>query len=508
MTGIVKYYAHENGGRVMVLFLLFLMAIYSFISSGFSTFALICISPLMIFSLYIAFKFPYLVFWFLIVLNYFLHFLSKNEWLLPSGIPMSLYNELLEIALIAIALIDIRKDYPWSRFLNLMSFATLLWSLLCFLELFNDTCNLGINVSAWFAGFRLMAFQLLYFVIVFTLYINKPHILLIYLRLWAGLSLFSVFWTYKQVYIGLTPMESAWLNGPGSTTHIVNGIIRYWSTFHDAANYGCNAAATSVAFLLLGLTSNIKKDRILFLITGFAVLWGMFQSGTRTAIACFFAGLMVYTLLSKSIKLAIPIIVFGLSAFFLIAFTNVGQGNNQIRRMRSAFNKSDASANARSINQTTMSKYLKEAPWGIGISVRSGDVPARNKYIILSNIAPDSEYIFIWIHTGRIGVTIFAISMFLMLAGACWIVLFRLKNKSLIGIGASFCCAFVAIQLGGYMNQVLYQYPNGLIFFGGLAIVYVLPYIEKDWDVYDQSRIERQEERKRLKLEKKLASRV
>jgi O-antigen ligase len=155
-----------------------------------------------------------------------------------------------------------------------------------------------------------------------------------------------------------------------------------------------------------------------------------------------------------------------------------------------------------------MAKYLKEAPWGIGIAIRSGDVPARNKYVILSNIAPDSEYVYMWIHTGIIGVTIFAISMCIMFVGACRIVLFRLKNKSLIGIGAGLCCAFAAIQLGAYLNQVLYQFPNGLIFFGGLAIVYVLPYLEKDWEIYEQERMAKREEKKRLKLEKKLASRV
>ena len=89
-----------------------------------------------------------------------------------------------------------------------------------------------------------------------------------------------------------------------------------------------------------------------------------------------------------------------------------------------------------------------------------------------------------------------------------WIVLFRIKNKSLVGIGAGLCCAFAAIQLGAYLNQVLFQYPNGLTFFGGLAIVYILPYIEKDWELYEQDRLTKQEEKKRLKLEKKLASRV
>ena len=126
----------------------------------------------------------------------------------------------------------------------------------------------------------------------------------------------------------------------------------------------------------------------------------------------------------------------------------------------------------------------------------------------MSTIAPDSEYVFIWIHTGIIGITIFLITTAMILIGACWIVFFKLKSQSLRGIGAGFCCAFVAIQLGGYANQILYMYPNGLTFFGGMAIVYLLPYIEPEWIQYEEKRLAKQEERKRLKLEKKLASRV
>ena len=506
MTGAIRSYTHEHGGRVLILFLLFLLAIYNFITAGFNSFAIVCSLPIIVVFAYIAFKWSYIVLWTLIIVNYNIQFFSFNQWL-PGGIPLSLYNEFLEITLIAIALIDIRKDHHWGRTMNLMLFAASIWILLCVLEVFNDTCSLGIDVAAWFTGFRLIAFQLFYFVVIFSIYINSPEVLTKYLKLWACLTLFSVYWTYKQKYIGMNPYENARIHAYG-TTHFVNGIIRYWSTFSDAANYGCNAAATSVAFILIGLTSKFTKERIFYIIVGLLALWGMFQSGTRVALVCFFAGLMVYVVLSKSVKFAVPIIILGLISFILLAFTNIGQGNNQIRRMRSAFNKNDASANVRTINQATMAKYLKEAPWGIGIGIRNGDVPARNKYVVLSNIAPDSEYVYIWIHTGRIGLTVFLLSMFIMLAGACWIVLFRIKNKSLAGIGAAFCCAFAAMQLGAYGNQVLYQYPNGLIFFGGLAIVYVLPYLEKDWEIYEQARLAKEEEKKRLKLEKKLASRV
>ena len=176
--------------------------------------------------------------------------------------------------------------------------------------------------------------------------------------------------------------------------------------------------------------------------------------------------------------------------------------------MRSAFNKDDASMNVRDMNKEVMKKHIQDAPWGIGLGMGMDNVPANNKYRRLATIPPDSEYVFIWLRTGPIGITVFIITMLIMFGGACYVVMFKLKNKALIGIGGGFCCAFVAIQLGGYANQVLMQFPNCLIFYGGLAIVYILPYIEPAWIEYENKQLAEQAEKKRLKIEKKLASRV
>ena len=126
----------------------------------------------------------------------------------------------------------------------------------------------------------------------------------------------------------------------------------------------------------------------------------------------------------------------------------------------------------------------------------------------MATIPPDSEYVFIWIRTGIVGIFFFLFTTMIMFCGASWIVMFRLRSPSLSGIGAGFCCAFVSIQLGGYANQVLMQFPNCLIFYGGLSIVYILPFIENDWIEYEKEQLAIQEEKKRLKLEKKRASRV
>ena len=498
-------YSRENGGRVLLLFLLFLLAIYEFVTAGISTFAIVCALPLVILYIYVAFTWRMFTFWTLIIVNYFL---QMKDIRIP--VPMSLVDEVLELILLAVAVIDVKHDAHFERSGNLMLLGLMVWFGFCLIEVFNDSCALGINVATWFTGMRLMALQLLWIFLVFTIYIASPKSLMTYLKLWALLSLFSAFWVWKQINLGFTTAESIWMETRGRETHIINAgtMIRYFSTFSDAANYGCNVAASATAFIIIGITSKLKKDRFFFLIIAAIVIWGMFQSGTRTAIITLAAGLLTFIFLSKSVKIAVPFtILFALFAFLLV-FTEIGQGNQQIRRMRSAFNKEDASANVRDINQAAIKKYIKDAPWGIGMGMSPENIPANNKFRKLSSIPPDSEYVFIWVHTGPIGITVFLISMAIMFIGACRIVLFKLKNKTLIGIGGGLCGAFVSIQLGAYANQVLYQYPNGLTFFGGLTIVYVLPYLESEWNEYEEKRIAKQEEKKRLKLEKKLASRV
>ena len=509
MTNSFTTYSRENGGRVFMLFLLFCLAIYQLVSIGFNAFAIVCLVPLLILFAFVAFKWQMSVFWLLIFINYFVQFFAKLRFL-PSGIPLSIYNELFELTLIAIAIIDIRKYPHFERMGNLMFVTILAWCTFCTLEVLNNTCGLGVDVGGWYTGARMMAFQLLYAVIIYSLYITNPERLIKYLKIWAILSLFSAFWTWKQQHFGFTTAESIWLNTKGSTTHIIYGgtLIRYWSTFNDAACYGIHAAGAAIVFFVTGITTRIKTTRYFFLITAILVTWQMFASGTRTATFCLIAGFATFLVLSKSFRIMIPSAIIGGFFLFILVFTNIGQGNQQIRRMRSGFNKDDASANVRTINQTTIKKYIADAPWGLGLGVSYDNVPANNKYKKLSTIPPDSEYVYIWVHTGPIGITVFLILTAIMFLGACWIVLTKIKSKSLIGVGAGLCSAFVSIQLGGYANQVLMQFPNCLMFYGGLAIVYILPYIEQEWVELENKQFAEQEERKRLKLEKKLASRV
>ena len=501
----ISEYTHENGGRVLLLFLLFLLSLYSFKNSGISGMAMVLAVPVSILAVYLAFSYRMFTFWLLFIINYFVMFLSK-EGKLP--VPASLPNEMIELMLIAIAIIDLRET-KFQNIANLMTIAILGWCAFCIIEVFNDTCGLGMNVNAWFTGIRLMAFQLLYAVIVFALYMNTPQRIYQLFKVWAFCSLFAIFWCWKQKNIGWDAAEMNWLFAQGhARQHLVNGIVRYFGTFTDAANFGIHMACASVSFFIIAITNKVRKHKLFFGIVGLLTTWAMFQSGTRTAIFCMMAGFMVFLALSKSVKIIVPVsIVFGLFIGMLM-FTDIGQGNNQIRRMRSAFNPEDASANVRDINKAAIAKYMKDAPWGIGIGIFEHNIPAWNKFKIVSQIPPDSEYVFIWVRTGWIGVTWFAICNLMILMAGCSTVFFKIKNRSLMGIGAAWCASFTALHLGGYANQILMQFPNIVIFYGGMATVFLLPKIEKDFEDLEAKELEKEAEKKRLKLEKKLAKRV
>lgn len=493
-----------GGGRVGLLLLLFALALYMFYIAGFPAFAVVCMTPLLILGLMITFRYRMFIFWVLMFINFFVQW--KN--FPATGIPISLYNEALQLLLIALAIIKIEEE-RFRHLFNPMFVALGVWCTFCTLELLNDTCGIGMNFSLWYTGARLMAFQLMYTFVVYTLYISTPKILMRYLFLWAGLSLFAALWIWKQKYIGLTAAENAFLQGAGRTTHIIAGgtVIRLFSVFSDAANYGVYIASAAVAFLAIGLTSKIMRYKIVFMVIGLLCMLAMGPSGTRTATVCFIAGVGAYVFLSKSFKLAIPVsIVLGLM-YFVLAFTKIGNGNAEIRRMRSAFNKDDASMQVRYSNQAVMKKYLDEAPWGVGLG-NNDDMSPNNKFYRISHMPCDSDYVYIWIHTGYVGITVFVFVNFIILFGACYIIFFRLKSKSLQGVASGVTCAFISYQLGAYANQVLTQFPNCMLFYGAMSIVYVLPSIEPEWNEYEAKLLEKQNEKKRLKEEKRLASRV
>lgn len=495
-------YSRRNGGRAILLFLLFSIAILNFLSSGYSAFVAVMCIPAIALVGYFLFSRKMAMFYTLFIVNTIIMFIERHFHL---PVPVSLINELFELMLIGMVLVD-HWRFHLSRLINVMFLCAIVWVMFCCIEIFNDQCGLGIDVYRWYTGARLMSMQILYAFVVTTLFIDTPKKIMTLLFIWAVFIVFAAIWLWKQKNIGLTEAESRFLWS--SPAHIMGGKIRYFSCFTDAANFGIHTAVASAAFLIIAATMKVTRIRIFFAIVGCIGIWAFFGSGTRTAMFCFIATIMVFIVLCKNKKLILSVSAVFLVFLYILIFTNIGDSNQNIRRMRTAFDKEDASLGVREQNKATLRKYMVDAPWGVGIGLENGDVPPFNKFKLITQVPPDSEYVYIWVRTGVVGLTVFCIINAVMFLGACWIVFFRLKNPSIRGVGIAYTAAFIGMHLGGYANQILLQFPNVLIYYGGLATVYLLPHIENEWNEWEAKLIAEQEERRRLKLEKKRASRV
>ena len=495
-------YSRGNGGRAILLFLLFSIAILNFLSSEYSAFVAVMCIPAIALVGYFLFSRKMAMFYTLFIVNTIIMFIERHFHL---PVPVSLINELFELMLIGMVLVD-HWRFHLSRLINVMFLCAIVWVMFCCIEIFNDQCGLGIDVYRWYTGARLMSMQILYAFVVTTLFIDTPKKIMTLLFIWAVFIVFAAIWLWKQKNIGLTEAESRFLWS--SPAHIMGGKIRYFSCFTDAANFGIHTAVASAAFLIIAATMKVTRIRIFFAIVGCIGIWAFFGSGTRTAMFCFIATIMVFIVLCKNKKLILSVSAVFLVFLYILIFTNIGDSNQNIRRMRTAFDKEDASLGVREQNKATLRKYMVDAPWGVGIGLENGDVPPFNKFKLITQVPPDSEYVYIWVRTGVVGLTVFCIINAVMFLGACWIVFFRLKNPSIRGVGIAYTAAFIGMHLGGYANQILLQFPNVLIYYGGLATVYLLPHIENEWNEWEAKLIAEQEERRRLKLEKKRASRV
>lgn len=503
MTKTFATSGNHIGGRVIVLFLLFLFSMYLLYTSGITFLAAICMIPIAACFIFLALKHQNALFWYIYAINYFVMGLQRYGYI---TIQVTIVTVLPQLLLIIAIIIHPRKSN--NSLGTLMLFAIILWTFYLIIQVFNQTCGLPVSIGDWLTNLNFFSFYFILSYIIFSKIVNTPENIMRILRVWACFSIVATYWAWRQKTFGWDQAEWRWLVSGAMRTHMIGGSIRYFSFFSDAANFGCNMGASAAVFYIIALTSKLKKDKILFTITGIACTYSFFASGTRSGLVCFMVGIFLYIFLAKSAKLTATVLILGGAFVFVMAFTEIGQGNMQIRRMRSAFNTNDASLNVRDLNKQALKKYLQDAPFGMGINIDEGRIPKFNKFKIVQETSNDSTYVFFWQRTGIVGVYVFATMNILILIGGCFISFFKLNNKACKGIAAALCCGFLGIQAGGYANHILMQYPNLILFYGGMAIVYLLPAIESEYIAYEEKKVAELEEKKRLKEEKKKKSRV
>lgn len=362
----------------------------------------------------------------------------------------------------------------WKPVKNGMLYIYLVWGIFCLIELVNMN-----NVQeAWNIAITHYWLYPIACAILVPLSVRNIKGIYILLFIWSVFILIAAAKGYWQKTHGFNYRELYFLYVLGGyRTHLIWSGIRYFSCFSDAGNFGVHMAMAITTF---GVSSFFAKNiwiKLYFIAVTLAAIYGMGISGTRSAIVLPIGGILLYILLSHNLKaVGIGLTVLAILVVFF-RFTTIGESNEYIRKMRSAFRPSeDASFLLRVENRAKMKELIFERPLGYGLGLSKGE---RFYPKELMPYPPDSWLVSVWIETGTFGLILYLCLHALLFAWCSWILMFRIRNKHLRGLLTAWLCMNAGFFVAAYSNDVM-QYPNSLVIYTGFALCFAGYYIEKN----------------------------
>lgn len=414
---------------------------------------------------------PKMIVWVIIFYIFTYGIISREVGGIPYG---TLQEGLLLIGWLTI--IFTAHKYEWFRLNNSVVYLLGAWLFISIVEVINPA---GASVQGWLQEIRAAALYPFLFVPLVFLLMKTMKDLNVFLCLILGLSLFASLNGIKQLYVGLSPGEQRFLDEGAYMTHLLYGKLRVFSFYSDAGQFGASQAHLCMVCLVLALGPFKTWKRIVLLIGGMIMGYGMLISGTRGALFALLIGMVVAIFLSKQFK----VIIFGglvaFSLIFFLKYTNIANGNYQIRRLRSAVDPKEASMNLRFMNQEKIAAYLKTRPFGGGLGVIGvwGGIYNQDKY--LASIQPDSYWVKVWAMYGIVGFIIwFGIMMYIL--GRCCGIVWNIKDKGLKVKAMALTSGYAGILFCSYANEVINTAPSSYIVYGSWVFVLLCPKLDAE----------------------------
>jgi O-antigen ligase len=449
-----------------VLLVLLITSVLAFLSAkmGMSSFAISAGLPLFLVFGYFLFTWPVIGLYTAIALSFVLIGAGRYVKDVPVGLGL---DAVLILTFIALFINKFNEKVDWSPVNKDITYLSLIWFGYSLFQLVNPESQ---SVAAWFSG-RGVALYMFLMVPLTLLLINTNRKLDMLLYVWGALSILASLKGIMQLQIGLDAAEQGWLDDGNAKTHVLFGKLRVFSFMSDAGQFGGNQAYSAVVSFIFSLAQTDRKKKWFFLVVSLLAFYGMLISGTRGAISVPLAGFMLFFILRKNIRvLSIGVAILAV-VFIFFKFTMIGQGNDQIRRMRTAFDPNDASLQVRLDNQRLLKRYLASRHFGGGIG--HGGVKAQ-KYLpnaFLSQIATDSWYVLVWVEMGIIGLLMHLFILFYTLIRGTWLVMFRLKDPKLKLKISALIAGLAGVMVASYGNAVLGAMPTGMLIYTSMAII-------------------------------------
>ena len=420
--------------------------------------------PFLLFFLYLLFTYPKFGLYSTIFMGFAANGLARYIEA-PLGLAI---DALLVLTYLAIFLK--KEKYDWTKAKNGLTYASIIWMLYSFFEIFNPEAR---SFEAWFYAMRgVSLYMLLAIPLTFVLF-NSQKDLDKFLNIWLILSLIGSLVGIKQLLFGVDAFEQAWLDAGAGKQHVLFGKLRVFSFYSDAGQFGAAQAHTMVVsmILFLGKDLSLKKKSFYILVFVFS-LYGMMISGTRGAMAVPAIGFMTYFLLSKNFKVFGAGILAGAAVFVFLKFTTIAQGVYAVNRMRTALDPNDASLLVRLENQKKLSAYLASRPFGGGIGSAGSWGLRFSPNTFLAQTPTDSWFVKIWAEEGFVGLSIHLMILF-FIAVKAGIMLWRMPESGLRQKLIAIFSGMIGIYVASYGNGILGQMPTGILMYIGWAFLFI-----------------------------------
>ena len=430
----------------------------------------LCIGIIVLYKIFVN---PKLGIYLLIILGFFVTGLARY-------VPLAwglLIDGILVIIYLALFFKGFAIKIPWHLAKSPLTLVVSIWMGYIFLQIGNPEAQ---SKEAWFYAMRGVAlYQWMAIPLLFMLF-NKQKDLDTFFILWGILSVLGTLKGIQQFQFGVDPFEKRWLDQGGAETHILFGKLRVFSFYSDAGQFGASQGHTGIVFSILAyLKKGNFKLKTFFIFVALTTFFGMLISGTRGAIAVPALGGIMFLILKKNIKVLILGGILGLSVYIFFAHTTIGQGNAEIRRMRTAFDPNEASLQVRLANQKKLKGYLATRPIGGGVGATGNWGQRFTPHTFLANTATDSWYVMIWADTGAVGLTYYLIMLFFILGTGAYNVMFKLKDEWLKAQIAALTCGMAGIMMASYGNGVFGQMPTGILMYVGMVFMFIAPKIDE-----------------------------
>lgn len=391
------------------------------------------------------------------------------------GVPFGLgIDAILLLTWVAVLFHRSRAVVDWSRLRNDLCYLSLAWFVLNVLEVANPA---GASLAGWYYEMRGTTLYWFLSVPLVALLFYRARDLQLFLKLVIGFSVAGALYGVKQKVFGPDAAEQLWLSMGAAKTHVLFGVLRVFSYYSEAAQFGASQAHAAVICLVLALGPFAWWKRLLFALACGLTLYGMLISGTRGALFVLVAGLFMYLILSKQLKVLMLGGVLGLGAFGVLKYTTIGNGNSSIVRMRTSLDPNDPSLLVRVRNQAKLRDYLAPRPFGGGVGSIGMWGEKYNGGTYLATIAPDSYFVKVWAMYGIVGFLIWFGMMLYILGKSCGIV-WRIRNPLLRQKLLALTAGYTGILMGSFGNEVMNQMPSAMILYVGWVFVFLGPQLD------------------------------